>query len=265
MGANENDPSVIKAEQTFEAKMFAEGKRTDWMIVLEPFAYNWYIQIEDINKVQKCIDYIYLKATEATPPSSYIANIKKFNDFNDLEQFIKQQKEEDKKASMDAQANMEINVNQNYEARGPLSFDEAKEIGKYSVPNGEICYTQSEELWDEYSEYDVNNLFVLLRNDWKKYNDPKMAVHDGSEKNNGLSSPLNEFNGYDNYGLSMIFVWLDRFGNLYKSNTRWNHEADYAPGHGVDTAMTETDIAMLMGEPFEQVFGVKKVDVDAYI
>jgi hypothetical protein len=87
-----------------------------------------------------------------------------------------------------------------------------------------------------------------------------MAVHDGSEKNNGLSSPLNEFNGYDNYGLSMIFVWIDRFGNLCKSNTRWNHEAKYAPGHGVDTAMTETDIAMLMGEPFEQVFNVEKVD-----
>jgi hypothetical protein len=58
----------------------------------------------------------------------------------------------------------------------------------------------------------------------------------------------------------MIFVWVDPYGNLYKSNTRWNHEADYAPGHGVDTAMTETDIAALIGEPFEQVFKVEKVD-----
>jgi hypothetical protein len=63
--------------------------------------------------------------------------------------------------------------------------------------------------------------------------------------------------GYDDYGLSMIFVWIDPNGELVYSNTRWNHEAEYAPGHGIDTAMTEVDIANLMGVPFKEVFNVK--------
>jgi hypothetical protein len=52
---------------------------------------------------------------------------------------------------------------------------------------------------------------------------------------------------------------------LAYSNTRWNHEAQYAPGHGVDTAMTEVDIANLMGAPFEQVFNVKKLSFEEKI
>ena len=227
--------------------------------------YNGTVKIKDLLSPEQLDELSSIKAPYREKRNEFITQVRQIYDISQIKGLVDEKMTQEKRESEEFQNNMEINVNQNYEARGPLSFDEAKEIGKYSVPKGEICYTQSEELWDDYSEYDVNNLFVLLRNDWESYNDPKMAVHDGSEKNNGLSSPLNEFNGYDNYGLSMIFVWIDRFGNLCKSNTRWNHEAKYAPGHGVDTAMTETDIAMLMGEPFEQVFGVKKVDVDAYL
>ena len=263
LGTDENDPSVVKAEREFEAKMFGEGKRVDWMIVLEPLAYDWYLQCENMNAVQGYLDYIYLKGTESTPPSAYIADIKQFVDFNELKQFLDQQKKADDAASMEAQAKMEVNLNQNYEVRGPLSFEEASEIGKYSNPNGQICYTQDEEIWDSnnYGNYDINKCYVLLRNDWNNI-EPN---HDGSETNNGLPSPLNQYNGYDSYGLSMIFVWIGRFGNLIVSNTRWNHDADYAPGHSVDHALTELDIARLMGAPFEQVFGVKKIDIDDYV
>ena len=133
----------------------------------------------------------------------------------------------------------------------------------YQNCNGQICYTQDEETWDSdsYGNYDTNKCYVLLRNDWNNI-EPN---HDGSETNNGLPSPLNQYNGYDSYGLSMIFVWIGRFGNLIVSNTRWNHDADYAPGHSVDHALTELDIARLMGAPFEQVFGVKKIDIDDYV
>ena len=51
------------------------------------------------------------------------------------------------------------------------------------------------------------------------------------------SNTVTETYAYDSYGLSMIFVWIGRFGNLIVSNTRWNHMANYAPGHGVDSAL----------------------------
>ena len=258
-GSDINDPSVIKTEQEFEAKMFGEGKRTDWFIVLEPIAYNWYIQTNDIDTIQEYLNYIFLKGTESTPPSAYIANIRKYNDFNELKQFIDQQRKADDEASMEAQIDMEVNLNQNYEVQGPLSFEEANKIGEYSCPDGKICYTQDEYTWDDssYGNYDNNKCYVLLRNDWKDVQ-PK---HDGSEANNGLPSPLSQYNGYDSYGLSMIFVWIGKYGQLSVSNTRWNHNAQYAPGHSVDRALSELDIARLMGAPFEQVFGVKKLDV----
>lgn len=263
MGTDENDPTVAKVEAEFEAKMFDEGKRTDWMIVLEPIAYNWYLESEDINLVKKYVNYIYLKATETTPPSAYIANVKKLGSFNEVKQFLDQQKKADNDASMEAQNNMEHNLNQNYEVRGPLNFDEAYYFGKESCPGGEICYTQDEDVWEseEYGNYDSKKCYVLLRNDWE--NIP--AEHDGSEANNGFPAPLNQYNGYDSYGLSMIFVWIGKLGNLAVSNTRWNHNANYAPGHGVDLALKEIDIARLMGVPFEQVFGIKKVDINSYV
>ena len=111
------------------------------MIVLEPIAYTWCIQSDDSETVKKYLNYIYLKATETTPPSAYIANIKKFANFNEVKQFLDQQKKADDEASREEQANMAVNLNQNYEVRGPLSFDEAYDIGEYSCPFGEICYT----------------------------------------------------------------------------------------------------------------------------
>jgi hypothetical protein len=223
LGKNENDPWVIQAEQNFEQKMFDEGKRTDWMIVLEPVAYTWCLQCDNSDIVKTYLNYIYLKATETAPPSAYIANIKKFGNFNEVKQFLDQQKKADDEASRAEQANMSINLNKNYEVRGPLTYDEANEIGNYSCPNGKICYTQSEDTWESenYGNYDANKCYVLLCNGWEDI----PAEHDGSESNNGLPTPLNQFNGYDKYGLSMIFVWIGKFGNLSVSNTRWNHDA----------------------------------------
>jgi hypothetical protein len=298
MGTDENDPGVTKAEQEFEARMFGEGKRVDWFVILEPLLYNWYIQSEDISKVQSYTTYIFLHATSLTKESiiiqeylqshniekkkdltpeqqaelaalvkperqkllDFINQIKQFSDFNAAKQFLDQQKKADDEASREEQANMGDTKNPNYIVSA-LTYDEAHDIGTHSYPNGKICYTQDEETWDEYTNYDRRKCYVLLRNGWENIS----PEHDGSESNNGLPEPLNQFNGYDNYGLSMIFVIIDKFGNLTTSNTRWNHNAKYAPGHGVDNALTELDIAKLMGTPFEQVFGVKKEDVTSYV
>ena len=297
----ENDEDVIDCENRFASKMFDEGKKVDWFIVLEPFAWDWAVQSNSSQEVKAAINYIFLHATslsqektitaeyleshnvqrkdELTPEQQaelsslikperqkmldFINQVKQYTDFNQLSEELKKLQKADRELELKQMRKMGINMNPNYKVLGPLSFDEAKEYGKYSGYDGGsgglVCYTQNPNTWlsPYYSDNNRNKCYLLLRNDWEKYNNnSETAIHDGSEKNNGLPYPLNQFNGYDNYGLSMIFVWIDPRGRLHESNTRWNHEADYAPGHGVDMALKETDIAKLMGAPFKKVFNI---------
>jgi hypothetical protein len=79
-------------------------------------------------------------------------------------------------------------------------------------------------------------------------------IHDGSEKNNGLGRGLDVCNAYDDYGLSMIFLFIAPNGKLHECNTRWNHDAKYALGHSVDMALNVTDISNLLGISFYKAF-----------
>ena len=247
-----DDPRVIELEQTFEKKHFGEGLNKDWFIILEPNAYMWFCGTLNNDVVQKYLQYIYRKATKFERPTEYIANVRQITSYRELKKFIDPQMAEDEAIEQEKMNNMEVNLNPNYQVLGPLSFEEANEYGNYSCPKSLICYTQSESTWlsPNYSNNNRNCCYLLLRNDWKEV-EPE---HDGSESNNGLPEPLNMYDGYDSYGLSMIFVWVNPRGKLHECNTRWNHSAEYAPGHGVDTAMTEVDIAHLIGAPFERVF-----------
>ena len=193
----------------------------------------------------------------------FINQVKQYTDFNQLSEELKKLQKADRALELKQMRKMGVNMNPNYEVLGPLSFDEAKEYGSYSGYDGGrggwVCYTQNPNTWlsSYYSDNNKNKCYLLLRNDWEKYNNnEETAIHDGSEKKNGLPYPLNQFNGYDDYGLSMIFVWITPKGRLHESNTRWNHEANYAPGRGVDMALKELDIAKLMGAPFKKVFNV---------
>ena len=256
-----NDPRVIQAEQTFEKLHFGvENKRVDWFIILEPVAYMWFLTALNNTVLDNYLSYIYTKATSFERPSEYIAQIRQMTDFNQMKQYIDNQMAEDKAARKEQMNNMEANLNTNYEVLGPLSFEEAQKYGNKSGAGagnyGRICYTQYSGTWSrpDYSNNDQNQCYLLLRNDWEEVD----AVHDGSEKNNGLKEL--QYNGYDDYGLSMIFVWINPSGELHECNTRWNHEAQYAPGRSVDQALNEVDIAKLMGAPFGKVFGVKSFD-----
>lgn len=261
--ANENTPEVVEWEQNFEKECFDEGKRVDWFIVLEPNFFMWFNEgtfVFDILK--EYINYIFRKATTFEKPSEYIAQIRPITTFEQLKAFIDPQMEEDKAIAKEQMNNMEVNLNQNYQVLGPLSFEEAKPYGKETAYGGlRICYTQNIKTWNSisYSNNGENSCYLLLRNDWEKYNNnPQLAIHDGSEVNNGLGE-LSKYNGYDDYGLSMIFVWITPEGELHECNTRWNHRAKYAPGHGVDSALNEVDIANLMGAPFGKVFNIGKI------
>lgn len=80
---------------------------------------------------------------------------------------------------------------------------------------------------------------MCLRNGWE--NIPEVAGED---------------NPYDEYGTSMIFVFIDPEGNIAFSNCRWNHKnvGPYMDGGDVDHAFTKTSLAQTVGRPFTSVF-----------
>lgn len=253
-----DDPEVIEAQQWLEKKFFGEGLRQDWFIVLEPNIAMWYIDGEGMNEqeIQKYVGYLYRKGTTFEKPSEFIAQVRHIKTLDDIRSFVNEQMENDQNEENEKMSSVNGTFNKNYQILGPISFEEANEYGNYSNPNGKICYTQDEGTWksSNYSNRNRNCCYLILRNDWETVK----PEHDGSELNNGLDENLNKHDAYDNYGLSMIFLFVDNKGRLHECNTRWNHDAHYAPGRSVDFALTEYDISKLIGAPFNEVFKYNK-------
>ena len=144
----------------------------------------------------------------------------------------------------------------NYQILGPLTYEQAHEIGNKSCPNSKLCYTQSESTWNSgnYANKGINNAYVALIDGW---DDETLfpAVHDED-----FVSPYDknqiktDESPYDKYGLSMIFVFVGPNGNLATCNTRWNHRADYPYGVEVDKALTRKQISEIIGQKFFEVF-----------
>jgi hypothetical protein len=256
-GKSVDDPYVIETEQAFEKKYFGEGRNVDWFITLEPYAYKWFSTSSPFEGLlDGILGTIKTKAETSQNRVEFMKQVKSLQTFNEIRNFVGDLVMQDRIYAR--QNKIKPQLNQNYQVLGPLSYNESNEYGKYSGVNagqggGQICYTTNTYQRQNYSDNEKNSLYLLLRNDWKEVS----TEHDGSEKNNGLPEPLNQFDGYDDYGLSMIFVWITPQGSLYKSNTRWNHNANYGPGHGVDDAFTEQELEQLMGAPFETIFNVE--------
>ena len=131
-----------------------------------------------------------------------------------------------------------------YDIEADIDFERASEIGEKSGYSGEgkLCYTTSEGQWDHYTNSGENTVYVLLKDGYEnmryeKYvNDPKRP--------------------YDDYGLSMIFLFVDPNGNLVWSNTRWNHEYQdrCPPGKKTDKNFTKGDIVEITGLSFDDHF-----------
>ena len=133
--------------------------------------------------------------------------------------------------------NTEYKQNTNYEIIEVKSFNLANEIGKYSgVENGgELCYTETKRTWDSYTKNGLNKVYCCLSTNWKNIK---------PEKNEGYPK--------DEYGLSMIFVFVSPEGELVNSNVRWNH-GDGGFGN-VDNMFTKSELSELVGVNFNQVF-----------
>ena len=136
-------------------------------------------------------------------------------------------------------------MNPNYEIIYNVDFETAAKYGAHSCSNSRLCYTESKGTWDDYTKNGSNKVFILLRKDWREV-----------PEKHGENTP------YDDYGLSMIFLFVNRFGELEYSNTRWNHETEGQGPRNVDQSFTKEQISQLLNVNFNQTFakGAKKFE-----
>ena len=110
------------------------------------------------------------------------------------------------------------------------SFEQARQYGKYN----DWCLAQpdGENMYDSYTSEGINQLYIILRDGFE--NEPRVS---------GPDTP------YDSYGLSMMTVIVDPYGQMTQSTTRWNH----ANGSN-DSAFTPKSMSEVIGRNFYEVF-----------
>lgn len=156
------------------------------------------------------------------------------DDLSSLEHKYGDKIEDLEKFGIDTSKKDIIKGNNEYECVEIEDFDMANEYGQYTCPDGELCYTQDEDTWNDenYSNNGTNTCYVFLRKGWEN----EKAV-------DGEDSP------YDDYGLSMIWIFLNPEGNIVTSNSRWNHhnEENLPNGRETDYSFDEADISEITG------------------
>ena len=140
-------------------------------------------------------------------------------------------------ANADAEAANNVEVRNDYQIVDVPDFATANYYGNQSCSESKLCYTQGESTWNGYTKDGVNRVYVCLRNGWE--NVPEVPG-DG--------------NPYDEYGTSMIFVFIDPEGNLATSNCRWNHHVEGEYNGSVDHAFTKETLCRTVGVRFNDTF-----------
>jgi hypothetical protein len=159
----------------------------------------------------------------------------------------------------------EYDGNTPYEIVPIPDFNTAKKWGRLSSPGkngdyGRLCYTDGENTWnsERFGDDGRNKCFLLLNQDtYKKWGD-------------GECPPFNEYSPYDEYGLSMVWVFITPEGKLHASNTRWNHGAqnkipDFTNIYGgteVDKSFDKKGIEKLLKKKFSDAFGIEEHNYD---
>jgi hypothetical protein len=138
-------------------------------------------------------------------------------------------------------------MNPDYEVIRVDDFETAHEIGEHSCSQSKLCYTQDKSIWDNTYIKDANVAYAILRKDYLDI-----------PEEHGENTP------YDEYGLSMIFLFIDPRGNIAYSNTRWNHRTNGQGPSDVDQSFTKSDISKLLNVNFDEVFKGNTIDYNDY-
>ena len=267
-GFDMDSPYAIDLENKFKTMFFHHGLDNDRYIVFEPNLCRCALDLgfgtpdftnKDVEYISDAFNLIYKYIDTIQDVPTRQAELKRIKDsiisVNNLRNVVNElqpnlQPTEDEERASDNEEKIS-QLQNGYTLIGPVDYDTAHEYGKYSNPKGKLCYTQDKGTWDrKYSKKGMNTCYILLKDGWEDV----QPVHDGSEKDCYLGVPFNEFNGYDNYGMSMIFIFVNPQGNLAFANGRWNHGAEWPSGYKCDNEYTEQDITRLVGQPFKKVF-----------
>jgi hypothetical protein len=135
--------------------------------------------------------------------------------------------------------NMEYIINEDYEVIGPIDYETAHKYGEFTCTKSKLCYTQNNDTWNTYTCKNLYDVYLILKKGFEKI----------PEEHNGKT-----LTGYDDYGLSMVFVVIDEEGEIAYCNSRWNHEGQWKKGFNCDYIMNKKMISELIGRHFNKTF-----------
>ncbi len=153
--------------------------------------------------------------------------------------------EEMKREEEGVLTNMQFTENKEYTILDDVDYETAHDIGKDSFTNLPLCYTQNKDTWDNFKNEGKNKVYVILKQGY-------LYIKEMHGEN--LLPQYPNASAYDEYGLSMIFVFVSPEGNIAYCNTRWNHAADYGKGMSTDHALSKIDISQIVGINFNERF-----------
>ena len=155
--------------------------------------------------------------------------------FNQLYEQLKPQLEQS--SMIDTHNANHVKTRDDYDVVEVPDFQTANFYGNKSCSVSKLCYTQNEHTWNEYTKNGINKVYVCLKHGWEN-----------------IPEEVGEGNPYDEYGTSMIFVFIDPEGNITTSNCRWNHRTEGEYEGSVDHAFTKTTLCETIGKRFDETF-----------
>lgn len=121
---------------------------------------------------------------------------------------------------------------------------------------GQLCFSTNSGSWDLFTSDGKNTCWLLLSTDWDTVPCEHTKCLIPSMPDSYTSNGTTHYTPYDKYGLSMIFVFITPEGKIFRSNTRWNHEADlYRKGnYYTDYALTQSMLSEITHVNFNSLF-----------
>lgn len=233
-------------EHSFRTDYFGTNV-SDSVIRLEPIMMNVALKLgfeqnnsdgEKLKRLQDIITYIKLNSKKENFPiqlNKLTLENTSFDTLNELfGKVIDYETTQDNEQAN--QYNDNSKINPNYSIIEINSQNEAKKYGQYSCHNSILCYTTYEEKWKEFTNNGINKVYLILNKNWQN-----------------IPEKYGENNPYDEYGLSMIFLFINPDGNIAFSNTRWNH-GTREHVNNVDHSFTKSQISKLLNINFDSVF-----------
>lgn len=258
--ANPNHLSVIDYIENKLKELCFHANIPDSIIRLEPIIMNIALGLgfeqqnqntQKLNRLFKMVEFIKNGQQKGNLPIQLNKLTLENTTYDSLNEVFGKVIDEEEAAEKERIENADYTkgMNPNYEIISNVDYDTAHKYGNYSCSGSRLCYTQSENTWHNYTKDGENTAYIILRKDWQEV-----------PQEHGEDTP------YDDYGLSMIFLFIDPFGDLAYSNTRWNHDTRGQGPRNVDQSFTKEQISQLLNINFNKVFkGKRKQTIEELI